>query len=51
MNWTLVVEGTHIDGKVSPSSCRAHVVIENDAYVGRKGHGQFVKRGALQYLV
>ena len=26
-------------------------VIENDSYVGRKGHGQFVKRGLSQYLV
>ena len=27
------------------------VVIENDQYVGTKGHGQFIKRGLSQYLV
>ena len=27
------------------------VVIENDQFVGRKGHGQYVKRGLSQYLV
>jgi hypothetical protein len=26
------------------------VVIENDQYTGRKGHGQFLKRGLSQYL-
>jgi hypothetical protein len=25
-------------------------VIERDQYVGRKGHGQFLKRGLCQYL-
>jgi dihydropyrimidinase len=44
-------EGTTIDGKVSLVMSRGTVVIENDSYVGRKGHGQFVKRGLSQYLV
>jgi len=25
-------------------------VIENDKYLGRKGHGKFIKRGLCQYL-
>ncbi len=29
----------------------ALVVVENDTFTGRKGHGQFVKRGLSQYLV
>ena len=29
---------------------RGTVLVENDKYVGRKGHGQFVKRGLSQYL-
>ena len=34
-----------IDGKVETVLSRT-VVIENDEYVGRKGHGQFLKREA-----
>ena len=44
-------EGYVIDGKVDTVLSRGTVVIENDAYVGRKGHGQFVKRGLSQYLL
>jgi len=44
-------EGYVIDGKVDTVLSRGTVVIENDQYVGRKGHGQFVKRGLSQYLV
>jgi dihydropyrimidinase len=44
-------EGYVIDGKVDTVWSRGAVVIANDAYVGRKGHGQFVKRGLSQYLV
>ena len=44
-------EGYVIDGKVDTVLSRGAVVIENDSYVGRKGHGQFVKRGLSQYLV
>ena len=43
-------EGWVIDGKVDTVLSRGTVVIENDQYVGRKGHGQFVKRGLSQYL-
>jgi dihydropyrimidinase len=44
-------EGWVIDGKVDTVLSRGTVLIENDAYVGRKGHGRFVKRGLSQYLV
>jgi dihydropyrimidinase len=27
------------------------VLIDNDQYVGRKGHGKYIKRGLSQYLV
>ncbi|MEZ5215401.1 MAG: dihydropyrimidinase [Ilumatobacteraceae bacterium] len=43
-------EGTVIDGKIDTVLSRGTVVIENDSYVGRRGHGQFVKRGTCQYL-
>jgi dihydropyrimidinase len=44
-------EGYVIDGKVDTVMSRGLVVMEDDAYTGRKGHGQFVKRGLSQYLV
>jgi len=44
-------EGWVIDGKVDTVLSRGEVLIEGDAYVGRKGHGQFIKRGLSQYLV
>ena len=44
-------EGYIIDGKVETVLSRGTVVIANDAYIGRKGHGQFVRRGLSQYLV
>ena len=43
-------EGTVIDGKVETVLSRGTVVIDGDEYVGRKGHGQFLKRGLCQYL-
>jgi dihydropyrimidinase len=44
-------EGWVIDGKVDTVLSRGSVLVQNDSYVGRKGHGQFVKRGLSQYLV
>jgi dihydropyrimidinase len=44
-------EGYEIDGKVDTVLSRGTVLVENDDYVGRKGHGQFIKRGLSQYLV
>ena len=29
----------------------ARIVIEDDAYVGRAGHGRFIERDLSQYLV
>ena len=44
-------EGYVIDGKVDTVLSRGTVLIENDQYVGRKGHGKYIKRGLSQYLV
>ena len=44
-------EGFNIDGKVDTVVSRGSVIVENDEYLGRKGHGQFVKRGLSSYLV
>jgi dihydropyrimidinase len=39
-----------IDGKVDTVLSRGTVVIEGDAFTGRAGHGQFIRRGLNQYL-
>jgi len=46
-----IKKGYEIDGKVDTVLSRGTVLVENDEYVGRKGHGQFIKRGLSQYLV
>ena len=43
-------EGFVVDGKVDTVLSRGMVVIDNDKFTGRKGHGQFVRRGLCQYL-
>src|SRR5690242_1145438 len=43
-------EGYEIDGKVDTVISRGTVVVEDGTYVGRKGHGRFLKRGLSQYL-
>ena len=43
-------EGFEIDGKVGTALSRGSVVVENDTFVGRKGHGEYIKRGLSQYL-
>jgi dihydropyrimidinase len=43
-------EGVTVAGKAETVISRGQVIIENDQYVGRKGHGQFLKRGLSQYL-
>ncbi len=43
-------EGYEIDGHVDTVISRGSVVIDDGAYLGRKGHGQFLKRGLSQYL-
>jgi dihydropyrimidinase len=44
-------EGTEIDGRVDTVVSRGVVVIDDGQYVGRKGHGQYQKRGLSQYLI
>ena len=44
-------DGLEITGKVDTVLSRGTVVVENDAYVGIKGHGQYLKRGMNQYLL
>ncbi|MFZ9697289.1 MAG: dihydropyrimidinase [Ilumatobacteraceae bacterium] len=43
-------EGTVIDGKVDTVMSRGMIVMENDKFTGRKGHGKYVRRGLSQYL-
>ena len=43
-------EGFEIDGKVDTVMARGMVVMENDTFTGRVGHGQYVKRGLSSYL-
>ena len=45
-----VSKGMTVDGKADTVISRGSVVVEGDTYVGRKGHGQFLKRGLSQYL-
>lgn len=44
-------EGYVIDGHVDTVISRGTVVIDDNAYLGTKGHGQFLKRGLSQYLI
>jgi dihydropyrimidinase len=44
-------EGYEIDGHVDMVLSRGTVIVDETGYVGRKGHGQFVKRGLSQYLL
>jgi dihydropyrimidinase len=45
-----VYEGMVIDGRIDTVMSRGTVIVENDRYIGRAGHGRFVKRGLCQYL-
>jgi dihydropyrimidinase len=44
-------EGFVVDGKVETVLSRGTVVVDGDAFLGRAGHGRFVRRGLSQYLV
>lgn len=44
-------EGFEIDGHVDTVMSRGRVIVDDNAYVGTKGHGQFVKRDLSQYLI
>jgi dihydropyrimidinase len=43
-------QGWVIDGKVDTVMSRGTIIVEHDRYLGRKGHGQFVKRSLSSYL-
>jgi len=45
-----VFEGMVIDGKIDTVMSRGTVIVENDTYLGRAGHGRFVKRGLCEFL-
>jgi len=44
-------EGFEIDGHVDIVLSRGTVIVDERGYVGRAGHGQYVKRGLSQYLI
>ena len=44
-------EGFTIDGHVDTVISRGTVVVNDNQYIGTKGHGQFLKRGMNQYLI
>lgn len=44
-------EGFKIDGHVDTVISRGAIVIDDNTYLGNKGHGQYVKRGLSQYLI
>jgi len=44
-------EGFRVDGKVDTVVSRGTVVVRDDQFLGRAGHGRFVRRGLSTYLV
>jgi dihydropyrimidinase len=44
-------EGYEIDGHVDTVLSRGRVIVDDGAYVGRKGDGAYIRRGLSQYLV
>ena len=44
-------EGFEIDGHVDTVISRGKVVVDQNAYLGAKGDGRFIKRGLSQYLI
>ncbi len=44
-------EGYEIDGHVDTVVSRGEVVVDGGAFLGRAGHGRYVKRGLTQYLI
>lgn len=44
-------EGYEIDGHVDTVLSRGRIIVDNDQYIGSKGHGNFVHREACQYLI
>jgi len=43
-------EGIEIAGKVDTVISRGTIIIEGNQYLGRKGHGRYLRRGLSQYL-
>ncbi len=44
-------EGFEVDGHVDTVLSRGTVIVDDGAYLGRPGHGRFVRRGLSQYLL
>jgi len=44
-------EGFQIDGHVDTVISRGKVLVDDGAYLGRKGDGRYLKRGLSQYLI
>lgn len=44
-------EGYEIDGHVDTVLSRGKIIVHKNEYLGRKGDGQYVKRGLSQYLI
>jgi dihydropyrimidinase len=39
-----------VSGHADTVISRGQVIVDNNQYLGRKGHGKFQKRGLSQYL-
>ena len=44
-------EGMTIQGRVDTVLSRGSVILRNGSFIGRKGHGRYLKRGQSQYLI
>ncbi|MEY8577020.1 dihydropyrimidinase [Corynebacteriaceae bacterium 6-324] len=44
-------EGFEIDGHVDTVLSRGRILIDDNTYLGSKGHGRYIKRDACQYLI
>lgn len=44
-------EGFEVDGHVDQVLSRGSVIVDENGYVGTKGHGRFLKRDLSQYLI
>ena len=44
-------EGFTVDGHVDTVLSRGKVIIDENAYLGAKGDGVFLRRGLSQYLI
>jgi dihydropyrimidinase len=44
-------EGYVIDGHVDTVISRGRVIVDDNSYLGEKGHGRYLKRGQSQYLI